>query len=436
MKCVDLNTQLRIENLFNIEKCVTYFGGKTLRKLMPCIAVLTMLIVPALALNQTSQISNLVYLTDQYPPFSFQENCKLKGISVDLMDKMLNKMNFKLNNSNIELLPWSQGYQTALKEKDTVYFPIAQMPEWRPSFKWVGPISPTQTVIFAMQERQVRINDIKDINKYKIGVVRGSVEQSLLTKIGVNPKNLVQEGDADTIIKLLKSDSIDIDAWAYAEQPGIWLINRSGIIPDDYDIVYDIGDQVELFYAFNKDTSDSLVWAFQNALNQTKQEKGVEGTSDYDKILYKYLPVRCIDQNITDEQVVMLVNRTSSDIENDASGTLKKISLKEHPYKDKNNPELYVYVYDTNVTFIAHADNPMLNGFNFKGKADVAGKKFADETVAGAIKNGTGWVDYVWTNPAKSGLYYKTAYYKLTRGSDGKQYIVCAGKYKARPKMA
>ena len=173
-------------------------------KLMLCIAILTALIMPALALNQTSQISNLTYLTEQYPPFSFQENGKLKGISIDLMDKMLNKMNSNLSGSDIELLPWSQGYQTTLKERNTVFFPIARLPEWNSLFKWVGPISPIQTVIFAMQERQVRINDLKDLNKYKIGVVRGSAEQLLLTKIGVNAKNLVQEEDVDTIIKMLK----------------------------------------------------------------------------------------------------------------------------------------------------------------------------------------------------------------------------------------
>jgi polar amino acid transport system substrate-binding protein len=63
-------------------------------------------------------------------------------------------------------------------------------------------------------------------------------------------------------------------------------------------------------------------------------------------------------------------------------------------------------------------------------KVDVSGKKFRDDIVTGAIKNKTGWVDYVYTNPAESGLYYKTTYYKLTRGSDGKRYIVCCGKYK------
>lgn len=401
-------------------------------RIVPGIVMLAMLIAPALCTNQTPSPGKLVYMTDEYPPFNFKEDGNLKGISVDLLEKMLNHLDYDLNRSEIELLPWYQGYQTAIEENNSVFFSVPRLPGWEAVFKWVGPISPTQTVVFAMDERAVKIRSPAEMNKYRIGAVRSSAEQQLLTSLGLNPKNLILEDDADTIIRKLKSGSIDIDAFAYSELPGIWLINRSGIISKEYDIVYDLRDEVELYYAFNKETPDSIILAFQHALDQTKQEKGIEGTGDYDKILYKYLPVRYINQNVTDEQVVLLVNKASEDIEKDAPGTLKKISAGEAPYKDKDHPELYVYVYDTNVTFIAHADNPTLNGFDFKGKTDASGKKFADETVKAALENGTGWEDYIWTNPAKSGLYYKTAYYKLTRGSDGNQYIVCAGKYKAK----
>lgn len=401
-------------------------------KMIPGIIILAVLTMPALCLNQTSPSSDLVYITDEYPPFNFEEDGKLKGISVDLMEKMLSHIDSDLNRSNIELLPWYQGYQATIEDKNSVFFSVPRLPGWEALFKWAGPISPIQTVVFAMDERAVKISSPAEMNRYRIGVVRGSAEQQLLTSLGVNTRNLVLEDDADTIVRKLKSGSIDIDAFAYSEIPGIWLINKSGIIPKDYDIVYDLKDEVELYYAFNKEIPDSVVSAFQRAMDQTKQEKGLEGISDYDKILYKYLPVRYINQNVTDEQVVSLVNKASADIEKDAPGTIEKISAGENPYKDKDNPELYVYVYDTNVTFVAHADNPTLNGFDFKGKTDASGKKFADDTVRAAIENGNGWVDYIWTNPAKSGLYYKTAYYKLTRGSNGVQYIVCAGKYKAK----
>jgi len=39
-------------------------------------------------------------------------------------------------------------------------------------------------------------------------------------------------------------------------------------------------------------------------------------------------------------------------------------------------------------------------------------------------------VDYIWTNPALGGLFYKTTYYRLVAGSDGAEYVVCAGRYK------
>ncbi len=65
-----------------------------------------------------------------------------------------------------------------------------------------------------------------------------------------------------------------------------------------------------------------------------------------------------------------------------------------------------------------------------KGKPDVSGKMFRDEILAGALNNGTGWVDYIYTKPGQGGLYYKTTYYKLTTGRDGELYIVCAGKYR------
>jgi len=38
----------------------------------------------------------------------------------------------------------------------------------------------------------------------------------------------------------------------------------------------------------------------------------------------------------------------------------------------------------------------------------------------------------VFTMPGKIGLFYKTAYYKLVTGSDGKEYIVCVGRYKEK----
>lgn len=83
------------------------------------------------------------------------------------------------------------------------------------------------------------------------------------------------------------------------------------------------------------------------------------------------------------------------------------------------------------MTIVAHADNIRLVGVSYKGKTDVSGKAFRDQIVAGALANGTGWEEYIYINPVEAGLYYKTTYYRLTRGSDGNLYIVSSGNYKS-----
>jgi len=125
-----------------------------------------------------------------------------------------------------------------------------------------------------------------------------------------------------------------------------------------------------------------------------------------------------------------LVNTTVAAIENNASDTFRHVNAGDAPYRDPKNPALYTFVYDMNLTVVANADNILLVGVNFKGKTDVTGKPYRDDILSGALKNGTGWEEYVYTNPVQTNLYYKTAYYRLTRGSDGNSYIVCSGNYK------
>ena len=47
----------------------------------------------------------------------------------------------------------------------------------------------------------------------------------------------------------------------------------------------------------------------------------------------------------TTEEVVALVEQTKEAMEKNAFQTLAKINMGEHPYKDLDNPSLYVFVF-------------------------------------------------------------------------------------------
>jgi polar amino acid transport system substrate-binding protein len=143
-----------------------------------------------------------------------------------------------------------------------------------------------------------------------------------------------------------------------------------------------------------------------------------------------FAPVLAADEkDITEAQAIAKVQEAVKAIQKDAPGSLAKIAAGEAPFKDKDNPALYVFVYDSEVNMVAHPNKDLM-GKNFKGKPDVRGKKFRDEIVDLALTKGKGWVDYHYQKPGDTGIFEKTTYCEKVKGSDGKIYIVSCGKYK------
>lgn len=130
----------------------------------------------------------------------------------------------------------------------------------------------------------------------------------------------------------------------------------------------------------------------------------------------------------TSEEVTALVEQTSEDISKNLYQTLAKINMGEHPYKNLDNPSLYVFVLDTDLNLIAHFKTAIV-GRNMKGKPDVKGKLYRDEFLAVAQKDGSGWVDYYFENPKTKKIEHKNTFVKLAKGNDGRDYLVCSGKY-------
>ena len=131
----------------------------------------------------------------------------------------------------------------------------------------------------------------------------------------------------------------------------------------------------------------------------------------------------------TSEECTALVNQTAEAMEKNVYQTLARINRAEHPYKNKDNPSLYVFVMNTELTVRGHPIKTKVIGKNVKGKPDIKGKKFRDEFLAVTRKGGSGWVDYYFLNPKTKKEEHKTSFVKLVKGSDGNEYIVGSGKY-------
>jgi len=245
------------------------------------ISILTLIIsisIPSVIFAQS--VDDLTIMTENYPPFNFIKNDKLQGIAVDLLIKMLEKLNSKKTLSDLESMAWARAYQAVRMKAKTCLFSMVRSKKREHLFKWAGPIAPLTIAIIALKSKNIKIKSIDDLSKFQIGVVRDDIGEQLLIEKGVKKSYLDRIHSQKLNIKKLRLGRIDI--CAYPEYSTLWQIKELGFDPDEFETVYVLSKDL-LYYAFHKDTPDSLIQQFQNALDELKKD----GT--YQEILNKYL---------------------------------------------------------------------------------------------------------------------------------------------------
>ena len=126
-------------------------------------------------------INSTICLTENYPPWNYEEEGDLSGVSVDLLEALFGKMGVNLSVKDIILKNWTEAYQQVLDEKGTMLFSTARIPEREDKFKWVGPIVAEKNIIVALASNSIALAALTDLNSYSIGVIRDYAEASILS---------------------------------------------------------------------------------------------------------------------------------------------------------------------------------------------------------------------------------------------------------------
>ena len=208
---------------------------------------------------------DLVYMTEEYPPFNFEVNGELKGITIDILKLMWMEMGVK--EQEIKLYPWARGYHNVQEYNNHVLFAMSRTEDREDLFKWVGPIFNVEIVLIGLSEQEYNISSLKDLDNYKIGTVIDDAVEQLLENKGV--KDIEGTGKFELNFKKLMSGRIDLVA---ITKTGVKAYIERGVLEaDKIKTVYKVGNALA-HYAFNKNTSDKLIKQFQAALDILKKD--------------------------------------------------------------------------------------------------------------------------------------------------------------------
>jgi len=231
-------------------------------------------------------VDDLILMTENFPPYNFEENGRLQGVFVDVMVLMLERLDSRLTRKEIRLLPWASAYNKALTRKNTVLFSMIRTEKREALFKWVGPLWRSRAVLIARKDRHLGIASPEELKKYRIGVIREDVSEELLAKEGVGKDALERVPKKLTLVRMLNRRRIDL--WGCEENGAKWVLKKNGFRPEDYETLY-VLKKTEPYYAFHKDVPGSLIRSFQNALDEIKEKNKGGGESGYEHILNRYL---------------------------------------------------------------------------------------------------------------------------------------------------
>lgn len=224
------------------------------------VGLVILLFFSSLTHVMAQQLRDLVFMTEEYPPYNYTEQNQLRGISIDVLDQALK--NFGLQPVTVKSYPWVRGYEAVLRGPNVVLFSMTRTVARENLFQWVGPISPTEIVLIAKKGR-VKFDEENLLRRYSVGVVRSDIGELLVSqKFG--SVNLQYSSQPDQVARQLISDRIDI--WAYEKNVALWIIKQMGGDPNDFEILH-VLEKSELYFALSKDVDKRLVRQLQNAVD-------------------------------------------------------------------------------------------------------------------------------------------------------------------------
>jgi polar amino acid transport system substrate-binding protein len=239
------------------------------------------LTISLLHVSHAAQTTELMIVTEQLPPYNYQDGTTIKGVAVEVTQALLKEVGLQ---ADIHVLSWVRAYLKALDQPNVLIFSIVRTPDREELFHWIGRISTTKSCLFKLANRKdIQIKRLDDARPYLIGTWREDVREQYLLREGfINQKQLDSSGTPRQNIQKLMSRRIDLVA--DSELSFYFQLHRLHYHPNLVVKAFEMEDISLPFYiAFSKKTSLDLVETFRHGLERVKR-KGI-----FQDIHQKYL---------------------------------------------------------------------------------------------------------------------------------------------------
>jgi len=239
------------------------------------ISVLFVLVLPSLL-----HADELKIFTEEMPPYNHSDdNHEATGFSTVIVKELLERSGLGITDGKIKVYPWARAYMILQKEKNVMLFSTTRSKEREKLFKWVGPIASRTIWFWKLRKRKdINVSSLEDAKQYRVGAVREFASARYMTQLGFNLDLCSSE---EINFKKLLVNRFDI--LTALELAAAYQMNKQGKSFSQLEKLVSLDDRYDYYLAFNRNTSDEIIYRLQNTLEDMKKD----GT--YEKIKELYL---------------------------------------------------------------------------------------------------------------------------------------------------
>lgn len=223
----------------------------------------------------------LEIVTLHYPPYIYVENAEIKGVVVEIIKEVFNRMHQPIN---ISVLPWARAIKRIKNGKEDAIFSIYKTKEREIFADFSQEILIMQTVsLYVRKDSHIEFNgDINTLSRYRVGAVR-QVSYGKAFDLAVKNKalpSLVLVNIGLQNFQMLLADRVDI---VVSNKHGASTILKSISGSDKVRELTNILHSIPSYIAFSKKRNHiQLINKFDSILKVMKKD------GSYNSIINKY----------------------------------------------------------------------------------------------------------------------------------------------------
>lgn len=219
--------------------------------------------------NSEFSAQDIVWITEEYPPYNFHNyEGELVGVSVELLEAIMQRMNIDFDKNSILVVPWARAYRHTLKTPNAAVFTMTKSQHRVDLFQFSEAIMPSEISIITLKTN-TQLSKVADLNTLNVGVVRNDIGEQLLRKHGLANESTVKLPTSLEVIRMLLLNRIDVVA--IDEAIANYEFDRLGVKPEEYTIHFAI-EKLTTHYAFNKSIDKDFIADFSAAFAQLKAD--------------------------------------------------------------------------------------------------------------------------------------------------------------------